>query len=198
MGTLGELTSILRFVLPGLLAAWVFYGLTTYEKPGEFERIAQALVFTILLELTARSIVAAGVLVGRVSVPLLPVVEPTSVATLLAIPFGILLAWLANNDVVHARLRDYGVTTKSGRPDQWDSAFRRRSGYAILDLLDGRRIYGWPIEWPDRPGGGHFLLREHQWVGPEGDLISNPKAGAILIPGKEVGIVQFLEDVARA
>ena len=41
---------LLQFLLPGFLAAWVFYAFTSYQKPSEFERVIQALIFTLLIK----------------------------------------------------------------------------------------------------------------------------------------------------
>ncbi len=43
-----EIVAALTFLLPGLLAAVVFYSLTSHPKPSEFDRVVQALVFTTL------------------------------------------------------------------------------------------------------------------------------------------------------
>lgn len=42
--------ALLQFLLPGFLAAWVFYAFTSYRKPSEFERVIQALIFTLLIK----------------------------------------------------------------------------------------------------------------------------------------------------
>jgi len=191
-GAIEELIKLLQFVLPGLVAAWAFYGLTSYQKPKEFERLVQALVFTSLLEVVARVLVGAGAAAGALWRPLLPAGDVRVVATVLALPFGILVAYLANNDVLHKRLRDCGITTKTGRPDQWDAAFNAHVSYVVLDLKDGRRICGWLSEWPDRPGEGHFLLLEYQWFDEEGvKLLPNQNAGTMLIPANDVEFVEF-------
>jgi len=197
MGTLGELTSVLRFVLPGLVMAWAFYGLSSYQKPGEFERVAQALVFTALLDVAARLLVVAGIVLGRLAWPLFPAPEIAILAAGLAMPAGVMLAYLANNDIVHTALRGLGVTTASGRPDQWDAAFRLYRGYVTLDLFDGRRISGWPVEWPDRPGEGQFLLHGHRWVTSAGSTLSDSTSNAILVPAKEVEYVEFHQEAFR-
>lgn len=193
MSTLGDLTSVLRFVLPGLVVAWVFYGLTSYEKPGEFERVAQALVFTALLEVLSRGLHSTGVLVGNLSGLHLPVPDTVTLSTLLAIPFGLAVAHSLNNDTIHSWLRRHAFTAKSGRADQWDTAFRVCGPYAVLDLMDGRRVFGLMIEWPDRPSQGHFILREQQWIDASGQALSKPAPGAILVSAKEVTRVEFVE-----
>ena len=41
-----EVVAVLTFLLPGFVGAAVFYSLTSHPKPGEFDRVVQALVFT--------------------------------------------------------------------------------------------------------------------------------------------------------
>jgi hypothetical protein len=35
--------------MPGFFTAWVVYGLTTYTKPPQFERVVQALIYSFLV-----------------------------------------------------------------------------------------------------------------------------------------------------
>jgi len=43
-----EAVAILAFLLPGFVAAAIFYSLTSYPRPGAFERIVSALIFTAI------------------------------------------------------------------------------------------------------------------------------------------------------
>ena len=45
-----ELFNILKYLLPGFLTAWIFYAFTSYPKPSQFERVVQALIFTIFVQ----------------------------------------------------------------------------------------------------------------------------------------------------
>ena len=47
--------AVLTFLLPGFVAAAVFYSLTSHPKPSNFERVVQALIFTIVVEAVGRS-----------------------------------------------------------------------------------------------------------------------------------------------
>ena len=60
-----DLISIVEQLLPGFLVAWIVYGLTAYSKPAPFERIVQALIFTILVRGTLVPIRELAYLVGR-------------------------------------------------------------------------------------------------------------------------------------
>ncbi|WP_425032221.1 hypothetical protein [Pelagibius sp.] len=45
-----DIVGLLQYLLPGFLAAWVFYGLTAHQKPSQFERVIQALIFTLIVQ----------------------------------------------------------------------------------------------------------------------------------------------------
>src|SRR5476649_1991178 len=40
---------LLTQLLPGFVAAWVIYGLTSYPRPSQFERAIQALIYSFLV-----------------------------------------------------------------------------------------------------------------------------------------------------
>ena len=44
----GEIVGVLSFLLPGFVAAAIFYSLTSYPKPSPFDRVVQALIFTVI------------------------------------------------------------------------------------------------------------------------------------------------------
>ena len=43
---------VLVFLLPGFVAASIFYSLTSHPKPEIFDRVIQALVFTVIVQVT--------------------------------------------------------------------------------------------------------------------------------------------------
>ncbi len=44
----GEVIGVLTFLLPGFVAAAIFYSLTSHPKPTAFDRVVQALIFTVI------------------------------------------------------------------------------------------------------------------------------------------------------
>ena len=44
----GDIVGVLTFLLPGFVAASILYSLTSYPKPSPFDRIVQALIFTVI------------------------------------------------------------------------------------------------------------------------------------------------------
>jgi len=43
-------TQVFR-LLPGFISAWIFYGWTAHPKKDAFDRVVQALIFTIIVEM---------------------------------------------------------------------------------------------------------------------------------------------------
>jgi len=41
---------VLKYLLPGFVSAWIFYGLTAWQKPPEFERVIQAFIFNMFVQ----------------------------------------------------------------------------------------------------------------------------------------------------
>ena len=44
-----DVVALLQYLAPGFIMAWVYYGLTSHAKPSQFERVVQALIFTVVL-----------------------------------------------------------------------------------------------------------------------------------------------------
>ena len=61
----GNATTLLTFLLPGFLSAWVFYGLTSHPKPPQFERTVEALVFTFVVQALVTFTEVVLLLAGR-------------------------------------------------------------------------------------------------------------------------------------
>ncbi|WP_442778441.1 hypothetical protein [Aeromonas sp. ASNIH3] len=47
------------------------------------------------------------------------------------------------------------------------------TSFVILDLKDGRRIFGWPSVWPSDPSKGHIVLQNPEWISENGEYIAN-------------------------
>ena len=48
--TSAKLVQVISYLLPGFVAAWVYYGLTAHPKKSPFERVVQALIFTVFVQ----------------------------------------------------------------------------------------------------------------------------------------------------
>lgn len=186
----GEAVGVLTFLLPGFVAAAVFYSLTSYPKPGALDRVAQALIFTVVAQAITAAIPtgdggarSAATWIHHVE-PMLPI----AVSILLAIA----VAYAVNKGAAHDVFRRLGVTKETSYPSEWYSAFSRHQGcYVVLHLEGERRLYGWPEEWPGRPDEGHFRIADAEWL-VEDERRPAEGVSAVLIPASAVEMVEFL------
>lgn len=189
-----EFLTVVTFLLPGFVAGWIFHGLTPYPKPAQFERVVQALIFTMVVQ---------ALLLGcrQVSYWLATKVSPIGAWTddvafvwsvSLACALGLTLARFANNDQLHAILRWAGFTRLTSYSSEWFAQFTKSQTYVVLHLKGERRLYGWPEHWPSTRKEGEFSIAEAEWLDGT-DRIALTGVAHVLIPADEVEFVEFME-----
>lgn len=189
-----EAVALFSYLLPGFLAAWALYGLTSDPKPSQFERVIQALILTFAVHVTIPFVESALTFIGESTAALRPwddVANNFAKATV-ALILGLLLAIYTNTDSVHKWFRGKGITTRTSYPSEWFGVFSTVVTYVVLHLNDGRRLYGWPKEWPNEPDKGHFFVMQACWISDDGTQTDLPDVHGILMPSKEVRWVEFV------
>lgn len=192
---LKDVLTVVTHLMPGFLTAWVVYGLTTYTKPPQFERVVQALIYSFivngvvaileLLFLFAGGVVTLGV--WNKSSELIA-------STVVALVLGLVLSYYMRTDSFFRLARSLNLTSRTPYPSEWYGAFATKPRYLVLHLTGGRRISGYPVEWPTEPTIGHFRLTDAAWINDEN--IETPLNGdeSILIEAKQVEMVELLKD----
>lgn len=202
MGISKDVVVLLEYLLPGFIAAWVFFGLTGHPKTSPFERTVQALIFTVIIKAIAHCIgwfaitiyAVTGVSVGTWDANAQLILSVT-----IAIVGGHAISWAANTNTYHKRLYKRKITTKTSLVSEWHSAFAMRDAYIILHLdsdLNQRKLFGWPNEWPDDPKSGHFVITEPEWLIEQDDGYQRVPATAdemLLISASHVLMVEFVK-----
>lgn len=175
-----DLIVILQYLLPGFIAAWIFYELTSYKKPSQFERIIQALIFTLIIQALVYSCHDWS------SWPI------WILSLILSIILGIGFSFIVNTDFLHSCLRKARVTRESSFPTEWSGAFSYKETKVVLEFFDKRRLSGFIELRPSDPKEGHFLITYPAWVTKEGELRIEG-VGKILINVTDVRWVEFLQ-----
>ena len=189
-----DVVAVLEYLLPGFLCAWVYYGLTSYSERSEFERVVQALIFTLLVQAVVYPTKAALLWVGmRWPVADWPANGDLVLSVVSAFVVGAAISFFANNDHFHRALRFIKVTRETSYPSEWFGAFCKNVTYVVLHLKSDVRIYGWPIEWPSDPNTGHFLLVETSWLDEDNKEIAMTNVRQVLVPVADVGLVEFMD-----
>lgn len=189
----GEAVALLTFLMPGFAAAWVFYGLTSHPKPAQFERIIQALILTFIVQALVPCVRWALEHIGQVwAIGDWSETAHIFTSVILALLVGATLAFLANRDSFHSWLRSKGFTARSSHPSEWYCVLSQKPTFVILQLVDGRRLYGWPKEWPVERGRGQFYIQLPSWIDDEGRDVPIPQLDGVLIDVKDVSWVEFM------
>lgn len=161
-----ELINLFNFLLPGFITSFLFYSLTSFPKKSEFELVIMALIYTVILNSIVDGLGWALIAIGSNT---FTIAEWTSTVKVLwsvffALLFGLLLPFFYNNDILHKILRKFKITNQTSYPTEWYGTFSETRLYIVLHLADGRRLMGWPLEWPSSPKNGHFVLENAAWL----------------------------------
>ena len=189
-----DFVTLLQYLLPGFVSAWIFYGLTSYPKPSQFERVIQALIFTIFIQALVFCVKTLMLLISE-KWHLFEWNSNSSIiwSIICAIFLGIVFSYYANNDKFHKLLRSLSVTRETSYASEWFGALLDNVTYVVLHLYDERRLLGWPIEWPTEPHQGHFLLTDASWLNEDGSEVFLEDVKSILIDTKHVKMVEFMK-----
>ncbi|MBC8212130.1 MAG: hypothetical protein H8E21_13800 [Gammaproteobacteria bacterium] len=189
-----DLIVILQFLLPGFVAAWIFYSLTSYSKPSQFERVIQALIFTLFIQALVSIVEFVLLKIGNHwSIGQWSESSPVIASIIIAIIFGIAFSNFANNDKIHKLLRNKGITRETSFPSEWFGSFLNNVTFVVLHFKDERRLYGWPIEWPSESSSGHFVIADPSWLDEQGQELRITGVNNILVNVQDVKWVEFLE-----
>ncbi len=106
-----EVINVLAFLLPGFVAAAIYYSLTSHPKPSAFERLIQALIFTAVIQaavaLLPDSLPSPEIDIGA-DAPWDPA-WPVAIAVILAF----VVVVVVNYDLAHSLLRWLRITREN-------------------------------------------------------------------------------------
>ena len=187
-----DFVSVLQYLLPGFVSAWVFYGLTSYSKPSQFERVVQAMIFTLFIQAAVSAIEFFFEYLGKYWF-IAKWSDSSSLiwSIIIALIIGLVFSNFANNDKLHKFLRDIKITRFTSFPSEWFGAFLNET-FVVLHFNDERRLYGWPIEWPSEPTKGHFVILDPSWLLDSGEEKRITGVKRFLVNVNDVKWIEFL------
>lgn len=188
-----DVVALLQYLLPGLLTAWIFYGLTSFPKPSQFERVVQALIFTLFIQFIVGMLGRLYEWAGQYySFGAWDDAAKVQWSIAVAVLLGVIISYFANSDRLHKFLRDRNITKQTSWASEWHGVFHKNVTFILLHLKDERRLYGWPIEWPSDPTKGHFLISQPGWQLDDGEVHQLEGVENILIDVADVKWVEFM------
>lgn len=190
-----KLLFLLQAISPGFVTTLIFYWLADVPKPNQFERVVQALICSGLIKLVVEGLMNLFLWVGQWwSIATWTKTDEVVWSTALAIGIGLSLAWFAFNDTLYARARRLRFTSRSSTlVQEWSWAFLNyRDRFIVLNLLDGRRLMGFPKAWPSDHVKGHFVIENPYWL-EGGEMRPYDGITSVLIANADVVWVEFLD-----
>ena len=185
-----EVVSVLMFLLPGFVSAGIYNSLISRPVSDGFQVVVRAFIFTMFVQLFAIPVLELSRLYEWSF--LSSVIWEIVVLAFVSVAIGIASAHAWNKDYIHRLLRHWNVTVESSYRSAQYSAFAfHRDCYVVMHLKGGRRLYGWPGEWPSRPDNRHFLIEECEWL-VDDDRTPAKGVSHILIHESEVEMVEFM------
>ncbi len=194
-----QVIEIVYALMPGFLAAWIFYGLTSRRKPSPFERTVQALIYTAIVQAIVAPLRLLCLWIGTKMQPwgtwTSDVQLSWSVAVAIAV--GIVFAGIANTDKLHRIFRPW-LSIQTSYESEWFGMFAENDRYVVLHLTGERRLYGWPQEWPNQADEGHFVIADAEWLDAENKRIPLANVSSVLVPAGDVQFVEFMKTPEEA
>lgn len=190
---LAEALPVLQAVMPGFVVTFIFYWLSDAPKPGQFERVIQALMSTVVIQVVVDVIRSLSLLVGQYH-SLGPWTDnvASGCKITIAVGSGLLLARWANSDAIYSVFRDLKLTSRSA-DGEWRFAHRTQKDRGVtLQLKDGRRLAGYPRAWPTDPATGHYLIIQPTWI-VDGRYEPADRITSMLISIADVAWTEFLD-----
>jgi hypothetical protein len=209
-----ELIKVILQLLPGFLVGWIVYTFTAHPKPSAFERVVEALVYTMLVRGALVGVHAASTRLGPgVGLTVSWTESSDLVASIItAGAIGLAFSWCMNHDALSVlrpgRDEDAGlvrsclhwclgrlrITEKTLYPSEWWCAFSTSNRWVVLHLAGERRLYGWPRVYADQPNEGHLIISEPAWLLDDGTVAKLHVVKSVLVRAADVEWVEFLKD----
>jgi hypothetical protein len=191
---------IFLVLLPGFTAAYLVQLLAARKKQSEFDKIVEALIFSLLLYLiTLRffnySLPIKWELVDKTNpnnYQITIVWQHLFALACLAIILGAIYAASINHNWLTAPFRWFKISERSARSSVWNDVFPDIKGFVQVEFSDGRSIIGWVRKWSDDDEAQELFLEEAAWIDDEGNELSIHGPGILLTKNMGIEYVMFL------
>ena len=122
--------SVLIMLLPGFFCARIFQWLCVRPQQTEMDKVVEALLFSFIVYVSFIAIF------GQLQASRKHVIALAALSVAVALISSV--AW--SNDLLGRLLRYARVTQRTSRPYIWNDVFHHYSGYALVELSDGRWV----------------------------------------------------------
>jgi uncharacterized protein DUF6338 len=186
-----EALKIMVVLLPGFLASSVLNLILVRRAEEGMSRVIEALVLSFIIY---------AVLYGTLRVSPWDVGNSSAVnskfliaAALMSVLLPLLIGLLVTNDLHMKLLRALRVTSRTARDTTWLDVFTDQDRYVIVNLTEGRRVFGWPMYFSNTPEEGLLYLYDPAWIDSKGEYVPIGAHGLFLVDRNRIETIEFLD-----
>lgn len=188
-----QLIQALEYIFPGILSILILRLLTVIRAQGTL-LVVYAFVLTLAIQFILK-------LLKKAFPPELLWNSNWDYEILIgiAILVALIVSPLWEKDILHSILRKFKITRRSAHNSARYSAFSRRNDCYVILHIDGRRLFGWPSEWPSWQEDEYILLDESEWIiddnntTKQGQQENEPNlASHMLVPMSKIDLIEFV------
>jgi hypothetical protein len=196
-----EALGMLLILLPGFVAAYLVQLLAARRKQSEFDKVIEALIFSLTLYLI--TLPFFGYLLPLAWRPgdekhpdtwqIFIVWSHLLALALLAVVLGAIYAHSINHNWLTAPFRWLKVSKRSARSSVWNDVFSDIKGFVQVELSDGRSVIGWIRKWSDEDESHVLFLEDAAWIDGTGNELPINGPGILLTKNSGIEQVMFLD-----
>ena len=200
-----ETLTVFVFLVPGFLSSIILNSVVVRREKDNLSKILEALVFSFLIySITSMVVGESPVLLQesietdatKYSIHYQP--SPLIFAVALAILLPLIFGASVTHDFHMRMLRKLRITTKTARDNVWLDVFTDQKRYVIVNLTDGRRLFGWPMYYSNGGEEGKLLyLYNPSWIDEEGKYIDPDMHGIFLVQKEYIQSIEFTRITAK-
>lgn len=194
-----EVLNILSFLIPGFLASSIYQYVAVRKKRDKFEQIIEALIYSLIIYIAVLNVTGSiPVLLScnkngeSISWVFNKDESPLLGVLFFSIVLPIVIGWINAKNLLLRLLNKIGVTPKTSRESVWLDVFSDIKKFVIINLKDGRRIYGWPLYFSNTPEEGMIYLAYPAWIKDE-KYIDLDNEGIFLVEKENIESIEFLK-----
>lgn len=199
MGLTVEAINIIFFLIPGLLATTIISLIVVRKEISFIDKVIEALILNfIIYSMTAIFVNLepfASITSSKEVISFSFTSNRTFLITLLSITilFPSLIGGIIYYDFHMRLLRFIKLTDKTSRVTTWQDIFIENKKFLVAHFKDGRRIYGWPLNYSDTPDEGLIYLYNPSWIDDDNKYVDCNTHG-ILIKYEDIELIEFLKE----
>lgn len=193
-----ETLTIFVFLIPGFVSSLIINTIVVRKGKDNLSKIIEALVFSFVIYVIISVILGKSpVLIQEEYVNNKTIYSITYNAkvvipvALLSIFLPLVLGLLSTTDIHMKLLRKLKITNKTARETVWLDVFTEQKRYVIVNLADGRRVFGWPMYYSNNPEEGCLYLYDAAWIDDKGEYIDLKIHGLFLVKKDNIESIEF-------